>query len=305
MSLRYFSIILLILIISFSSCRSLVTDEFDNFPQKIVVNSIIKAEERINVNVSLTGNINDDILPLVENAKISLFINDKFCEYLTYVGEGNYRSTTIPHENDKISCIVVSDTDTARCSCIIPVKIIPKDIDFFEFVDIDDNGYPLDGLRFTFDNNTQQTEYIEINIFTSNNNMDDRLNFRPAYIENITDPIIQQGGVPIPIFSTEYIEDNVYNVELHFIRSGGIDYSSYDPSTGEYQYIKMPIFIKIANVDRTYYNYRKEYYLYQEARYSDGITDFSGTQNISSNIENGYGIFAAYTEYIPDTIYPK
>lgn len=279
-----------IFLLGLSSCRKVVTDKFPDYPQAITVNSIVKAGEPLLVNVSLTGNLNDSTLHFVDNAEVLLYVNGNLAETLSYEGDGYYSSTVTASENDSLECVVAYKGDTARCSCIVPQKEIPLGFEYTESAGVDDYGEVLQGLVTHIGNTDNRRKYYEIKIFTIEGDY-----YSGVFIMDITDPIIKNEGLPLPLFSNELASGEQYSVNLKFM-----------PATQGWRggkYIYRPLLIRFRIVDENYYKFTRMHYLYTEGRYSEGIIDNPVMFNAYSNVENGYGVFAAYAEYV-DTVYP-
>ena len=288
-------IIIVILAAGFSSCRKVVTDKFPDYPQKITVNSIAKAGEPLLVNVSLTGNINDSTLAFVDNAEVNLYINGNLAETLSYEGDGYYVSTVVANENDSLECVVAYNGDTARCHCIVPHKEIPLGFEYIANAGVDDWGEVLHGVVTTIGNIKNQRKYYEIKIYT----VEGYDHYGGTSLMDITDPIIKNEGLPLPLFSNELASGENFSVTLKFMTHvhGAAVYND-----TLVQMIR-PILVRFRAVDENYYKFTRMHYLYYEGRYSEGIIDNPVVFNVYSNVENGLGVFAAYTEYT-DTIYP-
>ena len=288
-------IIVAILAIGFSSCRKVVTDKFPDYPQKLTVNSIVKAGDPLMVNVSLTGNVNDINLPLIYDADVFLYVNGCFAETLEYEGSSYYSSTIVANENDSLECVVAYNGDTARCCCVVPQKETPLGFEYVENAGVDDWGEILPALVTTIRNEAPLRKYYEIKIFTIENYSVNDINTCGVMLMDITDPIIKNEGLPLPLFSNEKASGQDFSVTLKFL-----------PQCQSWINGKMqtrPLLVRYRTVDEEYYKFTRMHYLYTEGRYSEGIIDNPVMFNAYSNVENGYGVFAAYTEYV-DTVYP-
>ena len=288
-------IIIVILAAGFSSCRKVVTDKFPDYPQKITVNSIAKAGEPLLVNVSLTGNINDSTLAFVDNAAVNLYINGNLAETLSYEGDGYYVSTVVANENDSLECLVAYNGDTAIGHCIVPQKEIPLGFEYTASAGVDDWGEVLQGIVTTIGNQENLKKYYEIKIYTIEGKFDNEDYYSGVAIMDITDPIIKNEGLPLPLFSNELASGSKFSVTIKFLPN------SRGWANGHL--IVKPLLVRFRAVDENYYKFTRMFYLYTEGRYSEGIVDNPVMFNAYSNVENGLGVFAAYTEYV-DTIYP-
>ena len=282
-------------LLGFSSCRKVVTDKFPDYPQKITVNSIAKAGEPLLVNVSLTGNIHDSTLAFVDNAAVNLYINGNLAETLSYEGDGYYVSTVVANENDSLECVVAYKGDTARCCCIVPHKEIPLGFEYIANAGVDDSGELLQGLVTTIGNIKSQRKYYEIKIYT----VEGYDHYGGTSLMDMTDPIIKNEGLPLPLFSNELASGESFSVTLKYMTNNHQTIFYNDSVIN----IIRPLLVKFRTVDENYYKFTRMHYLYYEGRYTYGIADNPVTFNAYSNVENGYGVFAAYTEYT-DTIYP-
>jgi hypothetical protein len=283
--------IVAILAVVLSSCRKVVTDKFPDYPQKITVNSIVKAGEPLLVNVSLTGNVNDSILQFVDNAEVLLYVNGCLAETLSYAGDGYYVSTVVANENDRLECVVAYNGDTARCHCIVPQKEIPLRFEYIESAGVDDYGEVLQGIVTTIKNQEDAQKYYEIKIYT----VEGPDYYGATTLMDITDPIIKNEGLPLPLFSNELAVGEQFLVNLKFLPLSRAWING--------KLVIRPILVRFRAVDENYYKFTRMHYLYYEGRYSEGIVDNPVMFNVYSNVENGLGVFAAYTEYT-DTIYP-
>lgn len=284
-----------ILLLAGVSCRKVVTDKFPDYPQKLTVNSIVKAGDPLMVNVSLTGNVNDINLPLIYDADVFLYVNGCFAETLEYEGSGYYSSTIVANENDSLECVVAYNGDTAKCCCVVPQKETPLGFEYVENAGVDDWGEILPALVTTIRNEALLRKYYEIKIFTIENYSVNDINTCGVMLMDITDPIIKNEGLPLPLFSNEKASGQDFSVTLKFL-----------PQCQSWINGKMltrPLLVRFRTVDEEYYKFTRLHYLYTEGRYSEGIIDNPVMFNAYSNVENGYGVFAAYTEYV-DTVYP-
>lgn len=280
-----------IFLLGFASCRKVVTDKFPDYPQKITVNSIVKAGDPLLVNISLTGNINDSILQFVDNAEVFLYINGSLAETLSYEGDGYYASTVTASENDSLECVVAYKGDTARGYCVVPQKEIPLGFEYSARAGVDDYGEVLQGVVTYISNTDKQRKYYEIKIYT----IEGTDYCGGTFLMDITDPIIKNEGLPLPLFSNELASGDQFSVNLKFMPA------TQGWTNGKFMY--RPLLIRFRTVDENYYKFTRMHYLYTEGRYSEGIIDNPVMFNAYSNVENGYGVFAAYTEYV-DTVYP-
>ena len=289
---RYIGAIFLLLAVS--SCRKLVQDEFITPPSTPVINSILIAGKPLEVHTSFTANINASDIETIEDADISLFVDGVFVENLAHAGNGFYLATTIVEEMKTFKCeVAVPDYETIICIDSIPEKPTIFEIEHINEAGRNEEGTTYPAIRLTFANDTSVTLYFEVTIrlFVYE---EERL----AFLEKITDPLIINEGLPIALFSNQFINDTVYQLTLNY--TTGLE-SAID---GIWHTVLFPLIVEFRNVSYDYYQFAKSAYLYEEGRYPDGLAAQTSVFNTYSNIENAYGIFAGYSVYQSDTIYP-
>ena len=282
----YIFVAILVLTIS---CRDKVQDTFPDFENKLVLNSILIKDSVLNVHLSLTRPIDNSDFPTVNNATVKLYIDGVFSEDLTSVGNGLYSSTTIVEPEKEYRCeAFVDGYDKVYATTIIPEATTLTDIIHIENVGKNDEGQTYPALRFTF-NNTQETQYYQvlIKLFYYED-------ISYATLEKITDPVILNEGLPIAVFSNEGIVGNTYTMQLNYTTNNG-------GSEGMTLY---PLIVEFRSISKEYYHFVKQLYLYEQNRYPDNMLSGGKPFQLYSNVMNGYGIFAGYSTFTSDTIFP-
>jgi hypothetical protein len=271
--------------IVFIGCKEFVTSDFPEYDRKIVVNSILETGKPLSVFVSLAGKIDSFPLSYVGNAKIDLFVDDKFCEQLEYNEGGIYRSQRFIESEKEYKCyVIIPNKDTIICRQIIP---LPNPIISVEHINIagrDEEGAIYHAFKITLRNNVYERNYFEVSTNAGS--------FRP-----FDDPVLLNEGLQIALFSNEIIRDSIYTVVFNFF-------------SGYYHYnngkrILKPYIVELRSVTFDYYRYKKQYYLYSEGSWADGLTKLPTVFPLYSNIENANGIFAGYSIFTSDTIIPE
>jgi len=284
--------ILALLVLNFMllSCRELVQDEFNEFAPTPVINSIILDGSPLKVNISYTGSIDADSLKYTENAEIDLFIDGNFSEKLLYIGGGAYSSQGIVNSNQNYACqINIPNHKLISCNDFIPKPTEIRSIKHLSAAGVNEEGEAYPAITFTFSNNPNEIKYYEaiIRLFKYGYEV-------PATLEEITNPIILNEGVPLAVFSNKLITDTLYEMTINYTTG---------QNNGQTM-VLFPFILELRSISYNYYQYKKRYYLYEQGRYPDGISSSFTVFNLHSNIENGYGIFAGYSVCKSDTIYP-
>jgi hypothetical protein len=289
MKLVIFNIVFSIII--FSNCRKLVQDEFPDIQRTPVINSLLIADSIVKLHVSLTGKIDTTHLEYVDNAVINLFINNGFKESLSYLDNGIYQSKTIVKPGNIYSCeIKIPGYNDIFCEDSIPFPTRLEELNHFNTSGKDEEGLSYAAIKFTFNNKINDRKYYEVKIKFKNYGYQDE-----AELVNIIDPLIINEGLPIALFSNEMIKNESYEMTLNY-------------TTNSFSYMNMnlyPLIVEIRSVSYDYYQFVKSMYLYEIGRFPDGLSSSSSSYPIYSNVEGGKGIFAGYSSFKSDTIYPN
>jgi hypothetical protein len=300
----------IIIIVLFTSCRELVTSEFPDYESLPVVNSILEQGKPITVHLSLAGGLDSLPLPTIENASVELFVDGQFTENLEPKGQGWYISSTLVVPLKEYKCkVIVPGEDTIVCSQTLPVSDQIVQIEHINIAGRDQEGTTYPAIKLTFKNDRSARRYYEISInyFTKHYSWDeeekkyleDYLEARSVQLQNISDPVILNEGLPIMLFSNELIQDSTYTMTLNYTTGAS------SSSGGSYRTTLFPLVVELRSVTYDYYRFQKQYYLYNEGRQTDGLTRVMTAFPLYSNIENGNGIFAGYSVFVSDTITPE
>ncbi len=259
-----------------SSCRKIVQDEFNNFDNKITVNSILIENEFAQLHVSLTDELNEFQLKNIRNAGIEMYNQDSMLISFIYTEKGIYESEYIVKENDFFKLKVFTDNDCVTAECVIPKRTDFSDFYVTENAWVDDEGRLQPEVHFTIPNNKLEQQYFEAYLIVYNKNAD--------FIEE-----------EYPILYFDNIEENDETI----LKSAKIQMMSYSYPPEKYKYQLI-----LKSVNQNYYKYVKSLDDYNLSRYPDFSNSAIVPLNLYTNIENGYGIFCGYSQTISDTIEP-
>jgi hypothetical protein len=296
----------ILIALSLSGCRTLVSDDFPDFETAPTVNSILVEGEPMSVLVSTTGKIDSLPLSAVNNAMIDLYIDGKFGEQLENTGSGTYASKAIIEAGKEYRCkVIIPNRDTIVCSQTLPEASPILKIEHINIAGRDEEGTTYPAIKLTFKNNTSERSYFEVNIkyFIKHSAWKDEEGFveqRSVHILSITDPIILNEGLPIALFSNEIIQDSAHTMTLNYFNG-----STSSRNGGPYRTTLFPLVVELRSVTYDYYRYQKQYYLYNNGLWADGLVSTMTASPLYSNIENGNGIFAGYSVFATDTITPE
>lgn len=288
-------ILLIALLPVFSSCREFVTDEFHDFTPVPTVNSILIAGEPVTVHVSLAGKLDTAMLTLVDNAIVSLYVDGEFEEILIPAGDGFYVSSVNGEPSRKYSCNVsVPGYPEITCEDMIPALPVISGIEHIDEAGKDEEGHSYPAIRITFQNDPLKRDYFEIalTILLGKHNT-------PAYLEELTDPVLLNEGLPMLLFSNERIYETSYTMLINYTTGRSSSINNEPWRTNLY-----PLVVELRSVSYDYYRFVKQKYLYELGRYPELIFGSIKAFPLYSNVMGGYGIFAGYSVVKSDTIYP-
>ena len=274
-------------------CTELITTEFPKYNSSPTVNSILAVGDSITVLLTHVGAINSLVLSTIDNAIVNLYVDREFVTPLNYQKKGMY---SLPTKVESGKCysfeVIIPNEDTLRCSQTVPMPSAIKQVEFISDGGRYDNGIVYNTYKITLSIDTYQSQYFEV-VFPGFSYKNEEV--ESAYFstyEPVTDSVLINEGIPLALFSNELINDSVYTLSLNdFSGSYNVE-QNFDPFV-----------VELRSVSFDYYRYKKQYYLYHNGKYGD-IMSPSVPVELYSNIENGFGIMAAYSSVFSDTIKP-
>lgn len=300
----------------FTSCRSLVTDEFETYDSSPTVNCILIDGKPIEVNLTMTGSIDTLDLETIEDAEVELFVDSAFVETLEYASDGIYTSETVVEQLKNYNCkIAILNYDTLICSETLPESMPIKNIEHVNIAGYDEEGTSYPAIKVTFKTNTAIRQYFEIIInyyheesdfvYNEENGEWDEIDLGKvqyqANLVSISDPVLLSEGLSIALFSNEQITDSVYTMTLNYTTGSSFSNNS---NGGAFKTTLYPYTVELRTITYDYYLYKKQYYLYEKGLDGDGLLTPVTASPIYSNIDDAYGIFAGYSSVITDTLTP-
>lgn len=300
-----FNFCLLIFVISIS-CTKEIEFKTKQIPSKLVLNSLLSADRLINVHLSQTVPLFNDSIPFIENARVELFENDSLVDVLASMGEGMYTSRIYAREGYYYKIKATSPGfEEVSGEDYVPelVPIISATADYGLFL-YDFQGEIRYGIDFvtSIQDSPGTDNYYEI-IFANKRLKSGRysLDIYNSYVN------------PDPLFSTEdyfgytpnqfLFSDSYFSGLQKDIRMK-MESSYYFPDrNSSLGYLPEGMNIVLRAVSENYYLFFKSWIKHQynlqvsvsidEAIY-EGLT--GDPVPLFSNVTNGYGIVAAYTQ---------
>lgn len=296
-----------------NACRKLVCEDFPDADPSPVLNAILEEGQIIQLQLSYVGNVNGDSLALVQDALVIIKEGEQALDTLIYTEDGRYVSQLLAKEKTHYSCEAhFIDGSSLSAQCYLPQKQQILHYEHIKEAGKDEEGVIYPAVKVTFENSPEEVQYYQLLIKLLDEDSEDyfyneerkewefnsttKTISRSPELLNITDPLIVNEGLALPVFSNELIEGNSYTMTLNY-STGGSAYSD-GITTTDYD----PLVIELRSINYEYYRYIKQLYLYEQGRYPEVFGDVARVYPLYSNIANGYGIFAAYASCITDTI---
>lgn len=291
---KFIKIFLLFLIIT--SCESIVDVDLPAGKPLIVVNSFFTPDSVFKVHLSKSlGILSDEnrvtgeygypetVVPIIENAKVELWNDEKFITNLIYDKAGIYIAPNIyPEQNKNYKIIVnVEGFASVTASNIIPSPILITDVKSKKTTQ---NEYSSDTeLTITFKDNLDEENFYEMYIVNSYRNYkylvyfesDDILIKENSILDEIDGGFYQTN---IALFDDTIISGKEYNLK--------VTYFDYD--------VLADFYVVLSTISKDKYQYLKS--INEQRKYKDN--PFAEPVFIHNNIENGLGIFAGYSSSI-------
>lgn len=290
------SIILIIIVyITFSCTKSLEVD-IPIHQTKPVIYSLFETGKRFEVKINKSVGILDEFSAPLENANVYLLKNGIYVDTLTLV-DNSYISDIIAEENQAYSIhTIIPGFGEQFASNMAPKKPQITASNIYEVEVYDEDIFYDRKLNFTIEDIPYEENYYEVNLATKYvNSVTQEEDILYLNGQKTNDPIIVNEGIleyfPITyVFSDEMFQDTSVNMSFYYL---GEDHQ-YLPNLNigdEYRFV-----IVLRNTSKEYYTYKKKLFQHLNNQESDVWDGFGEPTQMYTNIENGYGIFAGYSE---------
>jgi hypothetical protein len=304
-------IILLLLILVISSCYKEVKIDIPEQDILPVVNSIFQTDSVISLDIRKTQTILENKPTKITDAVVTLFEDGQVREVLEFQGE-LFTSNTIAKVNAEYTIeieIPSFETVTAKEKLVDFPKVFSSS--FSDSVYVGDEGDLFSQATIEIEN-TADNDYFELNMFLRILDAE-----QPEHEEDffygstgsilyfdpiLNDIVIQNEGLlsyapSILVFSNELMPEGKYTLRVNYRPFNSNIYSD-NPDAD------IVLVMKLRKVSKNYYEYKKTLIRHIETQFGDIWDGVGEPVPLFTNIENGYGIFAGYSE-VTDTIYKE
>lgn len=311
---RFKYILLAILATTFAACEKEIEFDGEITKPQLVIDCRFSSDSLISACITKSKFFleSNNSFEVVENADVSLYINDIFKEKMTYQDNGNYISTVKAQNNDKVKLIVSKDGNTASCQTIVSPQSTVKDMSYT--------------IKYLYHDVSVEQKQDQYGHYTSEY---DTTNFRINFELKITAKLSDNGSLKefYQLSNPPYIESGNGSWSNSYITFDGVlndDNSTTDEifgnseSTNKYNIFSDELFngkdvnitfilngqvtfrkedSNLHYIDIPFKNLNEDLYRYYFTRSSQENSDdlFSEPVQIYSNVTNGIGIMGAST----------
>lgn len=285
------------LLISLTACHEKVFDSFPPFEKIPVVSGFIANDGLIGIHVSLTSNISKNPLQGIDNARVLVYDSGGDTIELEHEGEGSYLADYLAVYGQNYHCeVTVPDFPVVQATTQMPYPPVLRNVQHNAIAGKDEEGTTFPSVSFTFENNSAIEMYFEACIMLFRNDEEWK-----ATVIKFDDPILQNEGLPLALFSNIAIKGNSYTMTINYLTGSS-------ESSGQYSELRTtlyPFVLELRAISYDYYQYARSAKLYETGRYPEFGHHANNVFPLHSNTSSGYGVFAAYSVVQSDTIYPS
>ncbi len=252
-----------------------------------------------------TGHIFDSIKYFINDATILYYENGIFKDTLNCKDStGSYDITTslndYPVEGNSYSIKIIKEGyKTATAKTIIPSKVVIKDTAVTPIAYFDDTGSVFSQVSVTFDDPPDEVNFYELAISDIAFSYDNPKSFYEltTYDNIVTSesyyPSLLRFDLDKPkylLFTDKKINENEYTLNVYYTPPQIEDSHRYISN----HYIN----IHLRNVTEEYYKYKTSMIEHLNGKKEDVLYGMGEPINVTSNIQNGYGLFAGFNNDI-------
>lgn len=306
----------LAIILILFSCQKVIEIDYPPQETKLVVNCLFTPDSLFKARISKTSFTTDSSDLSIKNATCEIWSNGQFLETLQHTQNGFYVSENLYPEIEKNYTIKVKHQELGEVTGSSYVPDFPA---FYElnfayndtYQDEEDQANFEEAsyveFIFCFQDNPKEKNYYEIMMHERQNFEDEYPgDWQPLWIKSddpviLNEDLLEYSPMPIP-FSDSLINGQQYN--LRVVQNLNLDINDwYDDDTITLSLQHEEIYYHFRCISKQFYNYRKS--LTQQNGLYDYFFSITDPVQMTTNINNGYGVFAGYTEYsklLHDTI---
>jgi hypothetical protein len=281
---------LIFFLVFLTSCFKEVDYEIPLIKPKLVLSSFFTANENIIVTVTQTQSSKDTLYNI--SKEIGVWINGNGQEYeLQRLNENTFRTTFKPIENCKYMVKVqVDGFETITSEDSIPDAVNFEIDRYIPFVYVDNEGYSYSAFQITINDIPKERTYFELRmkeeLLVGNKTT---INFSDI---NSSDLIVRNEGIVNQLFDKISL---LFTNELINTSSRKLSVVFNNEIKDDYVKI-LRAEIQLRTVSKDYFDYKKKLYLNINNQSGDFWDSSGSSVEAFTNVKNGYGIFAGYSQ---------
>lgn len=299
-------VILISLILFIFSCQKELEIEYPEIEPRLVVNCLFSPDSLFKVRIGQLLSVNDSISTfIIEDAECEIWEDGIFAENLQYTTDGFYVSETLVPEVGKAYTLNVRHLDFPD---VIATDTVPERVSVSDAYFVLNTLYePLNesyfhDINIRFQDNIATNDFYELKLLVKRGNTDDEdtqinslLFTKTNDLTLLNTGLIEYEPASIPftdkLFNGQnYFLSAYYTLPFAAYSDEGVSYNTHD------------LIVHFNSVSYQYYQYSRKMIIHIRNQESDIFEGIGDPVQMYSNIEKGYGIFAAYCPYI-DTLH--
>ena len=308
-------ILFLFAALALSGCRKQVSDyERPDFDPQPTLNAVLQKDQPVWAQVSFAQCL-DSVHPApCTDAEVLLYVDGQFKEKLQHEGDGLYVGETTAEALHEYACeVVIPGYDTLFARTEMPENPVVTGVEIMENATVDDEGRLCPAFMITFKTDPCQNLYYCSNIYADflNEYYDAETHAYLGYSTesgtmnasiNTDDPVLLNEGSDRLLFSNEIIVDTTYTMKVNAWFS---NYGWGGQHTGDVMERTGEVVVRMHGLSESAYRYMKsKKEAYEELdSYTNLFLGVITPLNLYSNVENGYGVFAAIAPMTCDTVF--
>lgn len=304
------SLLLLSLVFVLISCQKTLEIEIPDFETSPVVNCLFSDDSIFVLKLTENKTLGDSIEMILADANCIIMQNDIIIDSLIF-NDGFYYSTLIPEKGNNYKLeITTNEYEKLESQSYIPTDLNIFSIEQQDFSTIVNNNeiggekkLPLNRFSITFEDNPNEKNYYEIKIILKQFWNDSLYNHHPMPVYLFSqDNVIKKEDIldyspQILVFSDSLFNGQTKTLDFLYKPLWLSIYGETEYTYGDYR-----LYYQFRAISKEMYDYRIALIKHVYNQQTDDFSIFGDPVQMISNIKNGYGVFAGYTE-INDSIF--
>lgn len=280
----------LLLVTLFSSCTKVIDIDLPKHDSKLVVNSLFCSNIRLPINIGSSTSIMDNTGSSgIYNSIIDLYEDGILVQSGTISDSIFFASGTVKENSIYRFELSAPGYPNVTATDTVPIRTRINALEHNKSVWVNENGLMYSQVKIEFTDSPANRNFYELKlyVFIDSPWEEDTKMYDFVGIGGIPDPVLKDSWPYFYETRSLPFKDNLFNgTECN------LDILYRIPNNNDEPY---DLIIELNSISRNYYNYKKQLGIYMKTLDSDIFLGAPDPVKLYSNIENGYGIFAAYS----------